>query len=221
MGRCMDRRLVAFAFFSALASCTPGARADDEPAAEPPAENQPAQPAAAPAPFNLPFPLQRMMWGARGWKGWRGFAVPAPAAEKEDEQPERGVALPDNGDLRRRLEQVRQQLVGEHYADATRQLSQWLQDPDVRDFFLSRDEERRGGRSFLTEIRRLVEQLPPAGLAVYRLQSDAQAKHALQSAVARGGEAPLREIVRRYPGTTAAAEARFRLGHALWDHGRP
>src|SRR6266852_9537589 len=50
---------------------------------------------------------------------------PAPAAEKVEEKTEGAdaegppsIILPDNGDLRRKLDQVRQQIEGQHYTEA-------------------------------------------------------------------------------------------------------
>jgi outer membrane protein assembly factor BamB len=152
-------------------------------------------------------------------------APPPPAADKED--PDEGVddgtrslVLVENGDLRRKLELVRKQIAGEHHADAARQLAQFLQDPEIRDFFLHRDEDRRGGRSFQTEVRRLLHELPAEGLAAYRAQFEPVARTRLNAAVARGDEALLRDVVLRFPETKAGDEALYRLAHFLWDHGR-
>src|SRR5229473_5549144 len=95
---------------------------------------------------------------------------PAAAPEKIEEKTEGAdaegppsIILPDNGDLRRKLDQVRQQIEGEHYTETAGQLGRFLQDAEIRDFFLSRDDERRGGRSFQAEIRRLLHELPEEG----------------------------------------------------------
>jgi len=153
--------------------------------------------------------------------------VPAPA-EKTDEAPEaeeadgvRSLVLPDNGDLRRKLELVRRQIEGQHYSDAARQLGQFLQDPATRDFFLSRDDERRDGRSFFAEVRRLLSELPADGQTAYRVQFEPVAHMQLNIAIARGDEATLRDVALRFPETRAGDEALYRLGHFLWDHGRP
>lgn len=143
---------------------------------------------------------------------------------KEAEEPEEGqrsVVLPDNGDLRRKLELVRQQIEGERYADAARELGQFLQNPEIHDFFLSHDKERRQGRSFLAEVRRMLHDLPPAGLVSYRAQFDAPAQTWLNAAIAAGDESSLRDVAARFPETKAGDEALFRLGRFLWDHGRP
>ena len=157
--------------------------------------------------------------------------VPVPAADKpnaaeetdnNDDAPDgtRSVVLPDNGDLRRKLEQVRQEIDGEHYADAARQLGQFLQDPEIHDFFLSRDDQRRDGRSFLAEIRRLLRELPAAGKTAYREQFEAVARTRLGAAIAGGDEPALRDVAARFPETRAGDEALYRLGHFLRDHGR-
>jgi hypothetical protein len=85
----------------------------------------------------------------------------ADMAEPESADGARSLVLPDNGDLRRKLELVRGQIEGQHYSDAARQLGQFLQNTGIRDFFLSQGEERRGGRSFFAEVRRLLAELPP------------------------------------------------------------
>ncbi|MGQ0633465.1 MAG: outer membrane protein assembly factor BamB family protein [Planctomycetaceae bacterium] len=217
MGRAIELCLLALVLW--LAPCAgPHAPADDAPPADPAEKEEPDQP----APDDPPGDVKRLMQRGRiGLRGNFNFQPPAERADTEGDEPVHGVSLVDNGDLRRRLEQVRLQLAGQHYADAIRQLSHWLQDREIRDFFLNREDQRRGGRSFLTEIRRMIAHLPPAAQATYRLQCEAPARQALSAAVSSGGEAPLRDVIRRFPGTTSADEARFRLGHVLFDHGRP
>ena len=105
--------------------------------------------------------------------------------------------LPDNGDLRRKLELVRGQIKGQHYSDAARQLGQFLQNTEIRDFFLSQGEERRGGRSFFAEIRRLLTELPPEGQSAYRVQFEPVARTHLNAAINRGDEEGLREVALR------------------------
>jgi outer membrane protein assembly factor BamB len=153
---------------------------------------------------------------------------PAPAAETIEEKTEGAdadgppsIVLADNGDLRRRLDQVRQQIEGKHYTEAVGQLGRWLQDAEIRDFFLNRDDERRGGRSFQAEIRRLLSELPPEGKTAYRVQFEPIARGRLAAAVARNDESQLRDVALRFPELQAGDEAWYRLGHWLWDHGRP
>jgi outer membrane protein assembly factor BamB len=161
---------------------------------------------------------------------WLRGVVPVPAADKveapeaadNEEAPDeaRSVVLPDNGDLRRKLDQVRQQIEGEHYADAARQLGLFLQDPAIHDFFLSRDDQRRDGRGFLAEIQRLLRELPPSGRAAYREQFEAVARTRLNAAIATGTELALRDVAARFLETRSGDEALYRLGHFLRDHGR-
>ena len=145
-----------------------------------------------------------------------------PEEPDDDDAPDgtRSVVLPDNGDLRRKLEQVRQQIDGEHYTDAARALGQFLQAPDIHDFFLSRDDQRRDGRSFLAEVRRLLNELPAAGKIAYREQFEAAARMQLNAAIAAADEPTLRNVATRFPETRAGDEALYRLGHFLRDHGR-
>lgn len=146
-----------------------------------------------------------------------------PAEEADDDDAPDGTrsfVLPDNGDLRRKLEKVRQQIDGEHYADAARALGQFLQSPDIHDFFLSRDDQRRDGRSFLAEVRRLLNELPAAGKTAYREQFEAAARTQLTAAIAAADEQSLRSVAARFPETRAGDEALYRLGHVLRDHGR-
>jgi outer membrane protein assembly factor BamB len=153
-------------------------------------------------------------------------AAPPPAAADKDDTDEtdsdgtQSLVLADNGDLRRKLELVRREIAGERYTDAARQLAQFLQDPEIRDFFLHRDAERRGGRGFQAEVRQLLHKLPAEGLAAYRAQVEPVARTRLTAAVAQGDEALLRDVVLRFPETKAADEALYRLSHFLWDHGR-
>ncbi len=144
----------------------------------------------------------------------------ADAAEEEAPDGTRSVVLPDNGDLRRKLDQVRQQIENEHFADAARQLGQFLQSPEIHDFFLSRDEQRRDGRGFLAETRRLLADLPEGGKVAYRDQFEAAARSRLVAAISAGDEPSLRDIAARFPETRAGDEALYRLGHFLRDHGR-
>lgn len=187
--------------------------------------------------MSIAMALLAIMAAAPGTVRGQGFrrlinAIRRPAlpekADKTDDPDEtddadgvRSVVLPDNGDLRRKLEIVRQQIEGQHYSDAARQLGQFLQDGAIRDFFLSRDDERRDGRSFFAEIRRLLHELPPEGRTAYRVQFEPVARAQLNAAIARGDEAALREVVLRFPETRAGDEGLYRLGHFLWDHGRP
>lgn len=152
-----------------------------------------------------------------------GNGKPEPAEEADtDDAPDgtRSVVLPDNGDLRRKLDQVRQQIDGEHYSDAARQLGLFLQDREIHDFFLSRDDQRRDGRGFLAEIRRLLHELPATGKTAYREQFEAAARLRLRTAIAEGDEPALRDVAARFPETRAGDEALYRLGHFLRDHGR-
>jgi hypothetical protein len=153
----------------------------------------------------------------------RNVAIPVQADEilQEESDAPRSVVLPDNGDIRRRLEKIRGEIADEHLADAARHLGQLLQNSEIRDFFLSRDEDRRDGRSFQAEVRRLIETLPPEGRAAYRAQFEAVARQQLNAAILNGGESALREVTRRFPSTAAGSEALYRLGQFLWDHGRP
>ncbi len=143
------------------------------------------------------------------------------ATEPEETDGTRSLVLPDNGDLRRKLELVRGQIEGQHYSDAARALGHFLQDTAIRDFFLSQGEDRRGGRSFFAEVRRLLSELPPEGQAAYRVQFEPVARAQLNAAINRGDEAVLRDVALRFPETSAGDEALYRLAHFLWDHGRP
>src|SRR5262249_33561187 len=143
------------------------------------------------------------------------------APEGDEADGARSLVLPENGDLRRKLELVRGQIEGQHFSDAARQLGHFLQDPSIRDFFLSRDDQRRGGRSVFAEGRRLLSELPPEGLEAYRIQFEPVARTQLNGAIASGQETALREVILRFPETQAADEAIYRLAHLLWDHARP
>lgn len=142
-----------------------------------------------------------------------------PAADESDGQP-RSLVLPDNGDLRRKLDKVRALIDAENYNDAARELGRFLQDPEIHDFFLNRDDQRRGGHGFLAEVRRMLRELPPAGQTAYRAQFEALARGRLNAAISRGEEAALREVAARFPETKAGDDALFRLAVYLRDHGR-
>jgi outer membrane protein assembly factor BamB len=176
----------------------------------------------------LSAPVQAQ-WFRRFVNPIRMMPPPAPqnpadktedADEADDQDGARPVVLSENGEMRRKLQLVQRMIEGGHHADAARQLGQFLQDPEIRDFFLSRDDERRDGRSFQAEIRRMLRELPPDGLAAYRGQFEPTARARLIAAVTRGGEAGLREVALRFPETQPGDEALYRLGHFLWDHGR-
>src|SRR5262249_17935312 len=142
------------------------------------------------------------------------------ADETEDQEGARPVVLSENSEMRRKLQLVQRMIEGGHHTDAARQLGQFLQDPEIRDFFISRDDERRDGRSFQSEIRRMLCELPPEGLVAYRGQFEPAARARLTAATARGDEAGLREVALRFPETQSGDEALYRLAHFLWDHGR-
>ena len=152
---------------------------------------------------------------------------PIPVAEKAEGNVDAGdaeeppsIVLPENGELRRKLDQLRQQIEGGHHAEAAGQLGRLLQDPEIRDFFLSRDDERRGGRSFQAEIRRLLHELPEPGQTAYRVQFEPIARARLNAAMAQNDAAALRDVALRFPNTRPGDEAWYRLGHWFWDHGR-
>jgi outer membrane protein assembly factor BamB len=151
------------------------------------------------------------------------LAAPMAAEQKvdDDSATPRGVVLPDNGEIRRRLEKIRGEISEERFADAARHLGQFLQNSEVRDFFLSHDDQGRDGRGFRAEVRRLIATLPAEGRAAYRAQFEAVARQQLNAAIAGGGEAALRDVARRFPSTKAGCESLYRLGQFLWDHGRP
>ncbi|MSR58026.1 MAG: hypothetical protein EXS05_10160 [Planctomycetaceae bacterium] len=205
----------------------PAADAPDRP--EAPDDDPPAGEAVLEIDDKLELPampvapmIQRFggRWGVMRRNMFNMAGVAAATNDEGGEAP-RSVVLPDNGDMRRRLEKIRAEITDGHFADAARQLGQLLQNPETRDFFLSRDEERQGGRSFQAEIRQMIGALPPEGLSAYNLQYDALAKQRLAEALAGGSEAALREVAQRFPYTPAGAEALYRLGHSLWEHGRP
>lgn len=173
--------------------------------------------------FSGMIPVTAHAQFGRLWKAWR-FANPnvipePPDADQSDFSG--GVELPDDGDLRRKLEQVRQELQNKNYTESVRQLGHWLQNPDVRDFFLNREGQKRDGRSFKAEVRKLIAELPEEGRRAYAVQFETAAKQRLADAVLRGDEAALREVSRRFPYTQAGFEALYRLAGRLWDHDRP
>src|SRR5262249_791878 len=59
------------------------------------------------------------------------------------------------------------------------------------------------------------------GVAAYRAEFEPVARAALAAAVAHGGEAVLRDVALRFPGTLSGDEATYRLACLLWDHGNP
>ncbi|HTI52491.1 MAG TPA: hypothetical protein VL475_16115, partial [Planctomycetaceae bacterium] len=198
-----------------------GKPAEDQSDADKPADEPAAAGKGVPVPAMVPM-FQRF-GGRLRMIMRRNVAIPVQADEilQEESDAPRSVVLPDNGDIRRRLEKIRGEIADEHLADAARHLGQLLQNSEIRDFFLSRDEDRRDGRSFQAEVRRLIETLPPEGRAAYRAQFEAVARQQLNAAILNGGESALREVTRRFPSTAAGSEALYRLGQFLWDHGRP
>lgn len=191
-----------------------GAETDVEPAER--IDND-AVPIIMPAPGFLPAGRQ---WRAffRGNMMFR--AAPMGVVADDDAEGQRSVVLPDNGDMRRRLEKIRTQIDGGLAAEGARQLGLLLQNPQTQDFFLRHDEGNQGGRSFRDEVREMIETLPAEGKAAYHVQFDVPARQRLIAALAEGGEAGLRETALRFPRTPAGAEAMYRLGHLLWEHGR-
>lgn len=165
-------------------------------------------------------------WGGRLQAFFRRPVI-LPGAEKADDEQQSSteappsVVLADNGDLRRRLERIRTLLDEQHLADGARELGQLLQNPETRDFFLSRDENRRDGRSFQAELRFMIRNLPADGRAVYAAQFEPVAKQQLHTAIEAGSESALRDVALRFPATPSGDEALYRLAHRLWEHGRP
>lgn len=143
-----------------------------------------------------------------------------PQSQNEDSAEPHRVVLPDDGEIRRRLEGIRGEISAEHFADAARHLGQFLQSSDVRDFFLTHENSGGDGRGFRAEVRRLIAALPAEGRAAYRAQFEGVARQQLNAAIASGGEGALRDVARRFPSTKAGSESLYRLGQFLWDHGR-
>ena len=67
------------------------------------------------------------------------------------------------------------------------------------------------------EIERMLFELPPEGIAIYRQSADGEAK-ALRATAAQGDEeARLAELVRRYFASSLGGDAAYRLGSLLLD----
>jgi outer membrane protein assembly factor BamB len=205
---------------------------DTEKPAEEKSTEKPAEEPSGdePAATGTGVPTRMPMIGRFG-RGWlwnnqrKKMAMPPNLAEEkegdEGADTPRGIVLADNGEIRRRLEKIRGEISDEHFADAARHLGHLLQNAEVRDFFLSHDADRRDGRGFRAEVRRLIAALPAEGRAAYRAQFEAVARQQLNRAIASGGESELRDVAQRFPSTKAGCEALYRLGRFLWDHGRP
>src|SRR5262245_46139534 len=72
-------------------------------------------------------------------------AKPEDVEDSDDQDGARPVVLSENSEMRRKLQLVQRMMENGHHADAARQLGQFLQDPAIRDFFISHDDERRDG----------------------------------------------------------------------------
>src|SRR5581483_3110039 len=136
--------------------------------------------------------------------------------------PVEPVTLPVEHSLRKKLDAAQDYIQAGQWLHAVRLLQLILDSPE--DSFLERPE--RDGKSrghwvgARAEAERLLASLPAAGLEVYQVTYNAQARK-LYGEAARGGDREgLHEVARRYLYTAAGAEALALIGTLELDRGQ-
>lgn len=134
------------------------------------------------------------------------------------------VTLPTNPAARRKLEAARDYIQSRDWAEAVRLIQALL---DAReDSFLRAPVTRADGKgaggwlSTRRAAERLLDEMPAAGLAYYRLAYDAPAEKLLKEAVRQRAPDLMAQVVRRYRYTAAGADALNLLGTYHLDRGR-
>lgn len=150
--------------------------------------------------------------------------APAPAVEQPGDILRRepgAITLADEPDLRRKLALIKKQLEGDRPHAAAKQLGLLLADPVVPDFFLVGGPGAPGGRSFKTELQKLIAELPPIGRQAYEVEFGTDARRALERGLASDDiEFGLQQVVVRYSGTQAGRDALWHLAAFYRDHQR-
>src|SRR5437762_10738215 len=124
-------------------------------------------------------------------------------------------------ELRQRLARSQAAVDEERYSDAVAEIGEVLNSAGSDDFFLGAPGGADAQVSLKTQAMALLGAMPAKGRKLYDLQYGADAKAALETALAAGDLAQLTEVSRRYFQTKAGYEATLLLGRYQLDQGRP
>src|SRR5262245_20240634 len=124
-------------------------------------------------------------------------------------------------ELRQHLTRAKAALDEERYSDAVAEIGEVLNSAGSDDFFLGVPGSNDAQVSLKTEALALLGAMPAKGRKMYELQYGADAKAALESALAGSDLTQLTEVTRRYFQTKAGYEATLILGRYQLDQGRP
>ncbi len=156
--------------------------------------------------FEAGMPASAQIFRARGSGG-----------EKEGEVE--NVFVPPQRSTIQNLNQAKQLIAEEQYAEAVRLLDAVLEQEE--DAFFQVDRKEAVHRSVKNEAQRLIGSMPARGLELYRLSYGAKARRALDEAIASADADGLAYVARRFFHTDAGYEAAFLLGLDHLNHGRP
>jgi len=131
------------------------------------------------------------------------------------------VCSGDPRELRQHLSRAQAAVEEERYSDAVAEIGEVLNSAGNDDFFLGAPGSSDAQLSLKTEALALLGSMPAKGRRMYELQFGADAKAALEAALAAGDLAQLTEVSRRYFQTKAGYEATLLLGRYQLDQGRP
>ncbi|HTU26910.1 MAG TPA: PQQ-binding-like beta-propeller repeat protein, partial [Pirellulales bacterium] len=139
--------------------------------------------------------------------------------DAENDEVIDGVFLPPDRTAKRRLEAA-EEMIGEgRFGESVRYLGSLLEGSE--DFFFRPDGSGTVYRSLKAEAGRLIAGLPADGRESYELQFGAKARRMLEAALARGNQAELAEVSRRFFYTQAGSEASLLLARQHLDGGQP
>src|SRR3954466_4518357 len=124
-------------------------------------------------------------------------------------------------EFRQRLARAQAAVDEERYSDAVAEIGEVLNSAGSDDFFLGVPGGTDAQLSLKTQAMALLGAMPAKGRKLFDLQYGADAKAALEAALAAGDLAQLTDVSRRYFQTKAGYEATLLLGRFQLDQGRP
>jgi len=170
--------------------------------------------------------MAQQYWRAGRWTGARLLLVAllilpgSIALGQDDEEAPRLFPLAPR-ELRQPLSRAREAIDEQQYSDAVRELASILNNPTSDDYFLAPEAGSDVQTSLRTAAQQMLGSMPAKGRDLYELQSGAEARAALDSALEKGDVQALADVSRRFFHTKAGYEATLLLGKHNLDQGRP
>jgi outer membrane protein assembly factor BamB len=149
---------------------------------------------------------QPQIFGGRGDPSQRG-----------DLDSSSGVYLPTDRTLSRAVSRARERLSAQEYQEALGFLHGILSREE--DSFIESGANDRGQRGLKATARRMIGELPPAGLDAYELLQGPAARRQLEAALKDGNRDAIAKVVRQFFHTSAGYEATFVLAQLEADQG--